>query len=182
MAPIQSSRDAHLEAGLLRNTEEEKTGYQAPGSKDFQQSPQTSNRKMAPILKVLLACLVGTFIGLEFVAARQNMRHMRGVSIEKAKTDIVEEHKGHSDASKEDILHRLLHAYLPERYQHGIYASDHEALKAVRDNDPSLATALAQMVKREDPPNTNTTSSVSDSVNPPTTSTPVTTSEPSSSK
>ena len=49
-----------------------------------------------------------------------------------------------------DVLHRLLHAYFPERYRHGVYESEDEALEAVRADDAPLATTMAQMAKRQD--------------------------------
>ncbi|KAL2760676.1 hypothetical protein ACRALDRAFT_2039270 [Sodiomyces alcalophilus JCM 7366] len=49
-----------------------------------------------------------------------------------------------------NLLHRLLHAYLPERFRDGAYPSDEDALSAVGAHDPELATKLAQLAKRQD--------------------------------
>lgn len=77
------------------------------------------------------------------------------------------------DAVSPDSLHDLLHRYLPERYQHGVFSSDHSALEAVHRDDAPLATSLAQLAKRQD---TNSTSVPTTS---PTSSAPTTTSHTS---
>ncbi|KAK5993594.1 hypothetical protein PT974_07028 [Cladobotryum mycophilum] len=181
MAPNNMYRDAHLEAGLLKSSEEEKkTGYQAPGSQEYAQPKPT--RKMSPVRKALLVLGVATILGLGVASARPTFMHCGSKSHDSkagfANGDESELVKDLKTASP-DVLHRLLHAYLPEVYQHGVYASDREAIEAIGQDNPSVAAALIKIAKRQDTGSSNTTTASSANVNSETsaTSQPVTTSE-----
>lgn len=60
------------------------------------------------------------------------------------------------NAVSPDSLHAALHRYFPG-YQHGVYASDHEALEAVHRVNAALATSLANLAKRQDGGSNDTT-------------------------
>ncbi|KAL2025073.1 hypothetical protein VTK56DRAFT_75 [Thermocarpiscus australiensis] len=61
-------------------------------------------------------------------------------------------------------IHELLRRYFPDRFRDGVWESEHQAIKAVHQEDAALATSILQLAKRD-----NSTSSVSptDSSTPP---------------
>ncbi|KAH0498115.1 hypothetical protein TgHK011_005389 [Trichoderma gracile] len=158
MAPVgYSDRDGHLEAGLLRSDQGEKqTGHQ-------QQLTQTTPRKskMVYLRRALVIVAVGFTLGLGVATARPGFvdchrnSKMAVAKAHGASSELV----GELDKASPDLLHRLLHAYLPERYQHGVFASDAEAIDAIHENDPSVASAIVKIAKRQDDGsgNSNTT-------------------------
>lgn len=154
MAPItvRDGRDHRLEAGLLSTEEEEKTAFIPAGPQDSQ-----PKRKMSPIRRLAVALIVGLFVGLSIAVAKDSAAARclgtgHGVSDHEVKVALAKD-------PSPDLLHRLLHAYFPDRYQHGVYKSDNEAIKAVRADEPGLATTLAGLAKRQsDGSGSNTTS------------------------
>ncbi|ORY71970.1 uncharacterized protein BCR38DRAFT_24587 [Pseudomassariella vexata] len=44
---------------------------------------------------------------------------------------------------------QILHAYFPGTFKHGVYASDEDAIEAVRSNDAALAESLVELAKRQ---------------------------------
>ncbi|KAL5604190.1 hypothetical protein BROUX41_002171 [Berkeleyomyces rouxiae] len=65
---------------------------------------------------------------------------------------------GMLDSVSPERLHKLLHSYLPETYQHGVYESDRHAVEMLRKRDARLATSLLRMAKRQN----NSTSAVTE--------------------
>ncbi|KAK3377784.1 hypothetical protein B0H63DRAFT_525056 [Podospora didyma] len=59
-------------------------------------------------------------------------------------------------AASPEALHDLLHKYFPERFQHGVWPTEKEAIQAVHRADAALATTILQLAKRAD----NSTSSI----------------------
>ncbi|KAH6611271.1 vta1 like domain-containing [Trichoderma cornu-damae] len=159
MAPTgyTDDRDGHLEAGLLRSTQGEKqTGY-----RDFtQQAPDRrshakNSSKMVYFRRALLVIAVGSVLGLGVVTARPSLTNCRSYH-DNSKVAVTDAHGPSGDLGEAlrntspDLLHRLLHAYLPERYQHGVFASDSDAIDAIKEGDPSVASAIAQIAKRQE--------------------------------
>jgi hypothetical protein len=164
MAPTgYTDGDGHLEAGLLKSTEGEKqTGY-----RDY--SPlalksKSKSNKMIYFRRALLVIVMGFILGLGVATARPGLmncqRHNDNskMAIAKAQGSNGELAEALQKASP-DLLHRLLHAYLPERYQHGVFATDRDAIDAISEKDPSVASAIVQIAKRQDngPSNNNST-------------------------
>ena len=56
-----------------------------------------------------------------------------------------------------EVIHRLLHEYLPEKYQHGIFESDRQAIEAATASDFGADSPLARIAKRQDTSNTTVT-------------------------
>ncbi|KND93919.1 hypothetical protein TOPH_01547 [Tolypocladium ophioglossoides CBS 100239] len=140
--PVHDGRDRKLEAGLLSTMEEEKTAFIPAG-------PQKSQpkRNMSPIRRLAVGIIVGLFVGLGLAVAKDSATARclgagHGVSDNEVKAALAKD-------PSPDLLHRLLHAYLPDRYQHGVYKSDNDAVKAVHDDEPGLATTLAGLAKRQ---------------------------------
>ncbi|ETS03142.1 hypothetical protein M419DRAFT_98127 [Trichoderma reesei RUT C-30] len=159
MAPMgYSDRDGHLEAGLLRSDQGEKqTGHQ-------QQLTQTTPRKskMVYLRRALVIVAVGFVLGLGVATARPGFvdchrnSKMAVAKAHGASSELV----GELDKTSPDLLHRLLHAYLPERYQHGVFASDAEAIDAIHENDPSVASAIVQIAKRQEDGSSNSNTTI----------------------
>jgi hypothetical protein len=153
-----SDRDGHLEAGLLRSDQGEKqTGHQ-------QQLTQTTPRKskMVYLRRALVIVAVGFVLGLGVATARPGFvdchrnSKMAVAKAHGASSELV----GELDKTSPDLLHRLLHAYLPERYQHGVFASDAEAIDAIHENDPSVASAIVQIAKRQEDGSSNSNTTI----------------------
>ncbi|PKK44002.1 hypothetical protein CI102_11534 [Trichoderma harzianum] len=170
MAPAAyNDRDGHLEAGLLKSTQGEKqTGYQ-----HLTQQTPSKNRKMVYFRRALFIIAVGFVLGLGVATARPsvvNCHKSNKMAVAKAHASNGELAEALQKASP-DLLHRLLHAYLPERYQHGVFPSDRDAIDAIHGDDPSVASAIVQIAKRqEDTPNNNSTIPNSSSTTPPSSS------------
>ncbi|UKZ72917.1 hypothetical protein TrVFT333_000554 [Trichoderma virens FT-333] len=166
MAPAAyNDRDGHLEAGLLRSTQGEKqTGHRHLTQ---QTQPRT---KMIYFRRALLIIAVGFVLGLGVVTARPGV-----INCHNSKMAVAKAHGSNGELvealqkASPDLLHRLLHAYLPERYQHGVFPSDREAIDAIHENDPSVASAIVQIAKRQDetPGNNNNTTLPGSSTTPP---------------
>ncbi|KAL6807224.1 hypothetical protein GGI42DRAFT_271930 [Trichoderma sp. SZMC 28013] len=155
MAPAAYiDRDGHLEAGLLKSTQGEKqTGYQHL----TQQTPR--NKKMVYFRRALFIIAVGFVLGLGVATARPSVVNCHNSKVAVAKTHASNGELAEAlQKASPDLLHRLLHAYLPERYQHGVFPSDRDAIDAIHGDDPSVASAIVQIAKRqEDTPNNNST-------------------------
>lgn len=180
MAPTgYTDRDGHLEAGLLKSTEGEKqTRYQ-----DF--TPlvlkKKKNNKMIYFRRVLLIIAVSFVLGLGVATARPSFVNCRTHQDPSKMAVAAKAHGSNAELvealrkTSPDLLHRLLHAYLPERYQHGVFASDQDAIDAINENDPSVASAIVQIAKRQDSPSNNNSTvpaSSSTSAGPPSSSSP----------
>ncbi|EHK26148.1 uncharacterized protein TRIVIDRAFT_185573 [Trichoderma virens Gv29-8] len=124
--------------------------------------------------RALLIIAVGFVLGLGVVTARPGV-----INCHNSKMAVAKAHGSNGELvealqkASPDLLHRLLHAYLPERYQHGVFPSDREAIDAIHENDPSVASAIVQIAKRQDdtPGNNNTTLPGSSTTPPPSSST-----------
>lgn len=156
-----TDRDGHLEAGLLRSTPGEKqTGY-----REFTPTRRDRNKnRMLYLRRALLIVAVGFVLGLGVATARPSFSNCKTRHDNKANMAVAQAHGADGELAEAlqkaspDLLHRLLHAYLPERYQHGVFASDRDAIHAISGDDPSVASAIVQIAKRqEDTPNSNST-------------------------
>ncbi|KAM0452359.1 hypothetical protein ACHAO4_005570 [Trichoderma viride] len=173
MAPTDyTDGDGHLEAGLFKSTQGEKqTGY-----RDY--SPlalktKTKSNKMIYFRRALLVIVMGFVLGLGVATARPGLMNCQRHS-EHSKMDLAKAHSSNGELAEAlqkaspDLLHRLLHAYLPERYQHGVFATDKDAIDAISERDPSVASAIVQIAKRQDngPSNNNSTTTAPTSTAP----------------
>lgn len=164
MAPTgYTDGDGNLEAGLLTSTQGEKqTGY-----RDY--SPlalksKSKSNKMIYFRRALLVIVMGFVLGLGVATARPSLMNCQRHS-DNSKMDLAKAHSSNGELAdalqkaSPDLLHRLLHAYLPERYQHGVFATDKDAIDAISERDPSVASAIVQIAKRQDngPSNSNST-------------------------
>ncbi|KAL9471329.1 hypothetical protein ACSS6W_009270 [Trichoderma asperelloides] len=164
MAPTgYTDRDGHLEAGLLKSTEGEKqTGYR-DYSPPALKSKSKSN-KMLYFRRALLVIVMGFVLGLGVATARPSFINCQRHH-DNSKMAMAKAHGSNGELAEAlqkaspDLLHRLLHAYLPERYQHGVFATDKDAIDAISERDPSVASAIVQIAKRQDngPSNNNST-------------------------
>ncbi|KAK2064676.1 hypothetical protein LY76DRAFT_479008, partial [Colletotrichum caudatum] len=133
--------DQHLEEGLLPAAADEK-------GISTSRTTRTSNNKMTAARRVLLTVLVCGLMTLGLASAI-------GHRVKPCTRDHREQVPlGGADvqdsAAQVDLLHRLLHAYFPERYQDGAYPSDKDAITAFEADDVDLASALGQLEKRQD--------------------------------
>jgi len=189
MAPHAHQHHDHLETGLL-GSPEEKTVVQRSGSLPAREpsSQEDPPKEMMPsprcLMLTVLVCFLATF-GLASV-----LHHSKGPCLDgggrtgKEGTEAklqVQDNASESGFSQllrtasPDILHRLLHAYFPERYQDGVYPSDHDALVAVHRGNAPLATSLARLARRQDGgTNTTVTSTPGSSSSPPSSTPPPT--------
>lgn len=173
MAPTgYTDGDGHLEAGLFKSTQGEKqTGY-----RDY--SPlalktKTKSNKMIYFRRALLVIVMGFVLGLGVATARPGLMNCQRHN-EHSKMDLAKAHSSNGELAEAlqkaspDLLHRLLHAYLPERYQHGVFATDKDAIDAISERDPSVASAIVQIAKRQDngPSNNNSTTTAPTSTAP----------------
>lgn len=155
MAPTgYTDGDGHLEAGLFKSTQGEKqTGY-----RDY--SPlalknKSKSNKMIYFRRALLVIVMGFVLGLGVATARPSLMNCQRHN-DNSKMDLAKAHSSNGELAEAlqkaspDLLHRLLHAYLPERYQHGVFATDKDAIDAISERDPSVASAIVQIAKRQD--------------------------------
>ncbi|KAL0943715.1 uncharacterized protein CTRU02_201602 [Colletotrichum truncatum] len=151
--------DSRLEEGLLPVATDEKRCSTIPTTS------KEPTKKMAGPRRVLFAVVVCGLMTLSLasVIGHRGMPCARG---QQSDAQAVVSEGDLKDPAKVDILHRLLHAYFPERYQDGVYASDQDAIAAVEADDADLASALVQLAKRQD----NTTASATQSSQAPPTS------------
>jgi hypothetical protein len=79
-----------------------------------------------------------------------------------------------------EALHAALHNLSPSKFKHGAYHKDHTAAEAIHKDDPSLATSIVVLARRQAPDSSNSsapaTSTTSESVS----QTPSPTTEPTS--
>ncbi|KAK2027272.1 hypothetical protein LX32DRAFT_729531 [Colletotrichum zoysiae] len=140
MAP-DTKFDQHLEEGLLPAAADEK-------GISTSRTTRTSNNKMTAARRVLLTVLVCGLMTLGLASAIGHRvkpctrDHREQVPLDGAAVQ--------DSAAQVDLLHRLLHAYFPERYQDGVYPSDKDAIAAFEADDVELASALGQLAKRQD--------------------------------
>ncbi|KAM0518417.1 hypothetical protein ACHAPE_004180 [Trichoderma viride] len=184
MAPTgYTDGDGHLEAGLFKSTQGEKQ----TGHRDY--SPlalkkQTKSNKMVYFRRALLVIVMGFVLGLGVATARPSLMNCQRHN-DNSKMDLAKAHSSNGELAEAlqkaspDMLHRLLHAYLPERYQHGVFATDKDAIDAISERDPSVASAIVQIAKRQDngPSNSNSTTAA-----PPTSTAPSSTAVQSSTE
>ncbi|KAK1687905.1 hypothetical protein BDP55DRAFT_71910 [Colletotrichum godetiae] len=135
--------DQHLEEGLLPVAVNEKgtTTTSTPSRKT------TPPNKMTATRRVLLTVLVCGLMTLSLASA---IGHGARPCTRDHQEQVLVAEGEVKDATKVDLIHRLLHAYFPDRYQDGVYASDKEAIAAFQADDADLASALGQLEKRQD--------------------------------
>ncbi|PNP39375.1 hypothetical protein TGAMA5MH_08794 [Trichoderma gamsii] len=182
MAPTgYTDGDGHLEAGLFKSTQGEKqTGFQDYSPLALKK--QSKSNKMIYFRRALLVIVMGFVLGLGVATARPSLMNCQRHN-DNSKMDLAKAHSSNGELSEAlqkaspDMLHRLLHAYLPERYQHGVFATDKDAIDAISERDPSVASAIVQIAKRQDngPSNNNSTTAA-----PPTSTAPSSTAVQSS--
>ncbi|KAF4837954.1 hypothetical protein CGCTS75_v001150 [Colletotrichum tropicale] len=157
--------DSRLEEGLLPIDEKRDSTISRPSKEP--------TKKMAGPRRVLLGVVVCGLMTLS-LASVIGHRGMPCARDHHAKAQVVISEEDLNNPAKADLLHKLLHAYFPDRYQDGVYASDKEALEAVQADDADLASALLQLAKRQD---NATTSAATEASQTPSASVAVTTSE-----
>lgn len=182
MAPTgYTDGDGHLEAGLFKSTQGEKqTAYRDYSPLALKK--QTKSNKMFYFRRALLVIVMGFVLGLGVATARPSLMNCQRHN-DNSKMDLAKAHSSNGELAEAlqqaspDMLHRLLHAYLPERYQHGVFATDKDAIDAISERDPSVASAIVQIAKRQDngPSNSNSTTAA-----PPTSTAPSSTAVQSS--
>ncbi|KAJ0288889.1 hypothetical protein COL940_001883 [Colletotrichum noveboracense] len=157
--------DSRLEEGLLPIDEKRDSTISRPSKEP--------TKKMAGPRRVLLGVVVCGLMTLS-LASVIGHRGMPCARDHHAKAQVVISEEDLNNPAKADLLHKLLHAYFPDRYQDGVYASDKEALEAVQADDADLASALLQLAKRQD---NTTTSAATEASQTPSASVAATTSE-----
>ncbi|EQB52886.1 hypothetical protein CGLO_07456 [Colletotrichum gloeosporioides Cg-14] len=157
--------DSRLEEGLLPVDEKRDSTISRPSKEP--------TKKMAGPRRVLLGVVVCGLMTLS-LASVIGHRGMPCARDHHTKAQVVISEEDLNNPAKADLLHRLLHAYFPDRYQDGVYASDKEALEAVQADDADLASALLQLAKRQD---NTTTSAATEASQTPSASAAATTSE-----
>ncbi|KAJ0354062.1 hypothetical protein COL26b_002247 [Colletotrichum chrysophilum] len=157
--------DSRLEEGLLPIDEKRDSTFSRPSKEP--------TKKMAGPRRVLLGVVVCGLMTLS-LASVIGHRGMPCARDHHAKAQVVISEEDLNNPAKADLLHKLLHAYFPDRYQDGVYASDKEALEAVQADDADLASALLQLAKRQD---NTTTSAATEASQTPSASVAATTSE-----
>ncbi|KAF3804494.1 hypothetical protein GCG54_00000848 [Colletotrichum gloeosporioides] len=157
--------DSRLEEGLLPVDEKRDSTISRPSKEP--------TKKMAGPRRVLLGVVVCGLMTLS-LASVIGHRGMPCARDHHTKAQVVISEEDLNNPAKADLLHRLLHAYFPDRYQDGVYASDKEALEAVQADDADLASALLQLAKRQD---NTTTSAATEASQTPSASVAATTSE-----
>lgn len=172
------SREQHLEAGLqLIPGEEEKTAFldgQASRESKATPRPASPRRSSSTMLNIRRFCTLVLCMALSFALVtsafplRRQCRHetdAAGPGAARSQTDAGDRSSAFSQllhSASPSTLHELLHEFLPEKYRHGVYESEHDALRAVHAESPKLATAMAALAKRVDNANaagSNSTSS-----------------------
>lgn len=166
MAPTgYTDGDGHLEAGLLKSTKGEKqTGYQDYSPLALKTKSKSKSNKMIYFRRALLVIVMGFILGLGVATARPGFINCQRHP-DNSKMAMAKAHGSNGELAEAlqkaspDLLHRLLHAYLPERYQHGVFATDKDAINAISERDPSVASAIVQIAKRQGngPSNSNST-------------------------
>ncbi|KAL0779793.1 hypothetical protein CaCOL14_004277 [Colletotrichum acutatum] len=131
--------DHHLEEGLLPVVNEKGTTTTSPSSR--------KPNKMTAARRLLLTVLVCGLMTLSLASA---IGHQARPCTRDHQEQVLVAEGEVKDAAKVDLIHRLLHAYFPDRYQDGVYASDKEAIAAFQADDAELASALGQLEKRQD--------------------------------
>lgn len=154
------TNDNFLEAGLL----DEKRVLQTPSSNPSGQAAQ-QNRNMTAIRRLLVALTVSVLVTVA-VARTYPVPcglHRNGdaeAQAAQAAPNVVASQDDSTFAqllrsASPESLHRLLHDYLPEKFQHGVFPSDKEAVEAVHGDSAALATSIVQIAKRQN--NNNST-------------------------
>ncbi|GJC93463.1 hypothetical protein ColKHC_02289 [Colletotrichum higginsianum] len=133
--------DQHLEEGLLPVAANEK------GIPATTQRPSRTPNKMTAARRVLLTVLV---CGLMTLGLASAIGHRARPCTRHHQEQVLVAEGEAQDPAKVDLIHRLLHAYFPDRYQDGVYPSDKDAIAAFEADDAELASALGQLAKRQD--------------------------------
>ncbi len=161
---------------LLESAEKLETkSFQNSSTAQDRQLRRTGRMTLRPsVILVLMVCLL-TALGMSAAVAPRNVWRWRpchrgpvaeqGSVPEPVQTTFL---NSLSEASPES-LHDLLHKFFPDKFQHGVFPSEQQAVEAVHEVDPAIASTIIQMARRD----TNSSSS--------TTSTPPPTSSSSSS-
>ncbi|KAK1984259.1 hypothetical protein LZ30DRAFT_549528, partial [Colletotrichum cereale] len=136
--------DQHLEEGLLPAVANEK-GIST--STTTSRSTRTSNNKMTAARRVLLTLLV---CGLATLGLASAIGHRVKPCTRDHQEQVLVDGVQVQTPAQVDLVHRLLHAYFPERYQDGVYPSDKDAIAAFEADDAELASALGQLARRQD--------------------------------
>ncbi|KAK3936133.1 hypothetical protein QBC46DRAFT_36606 [Diplogelasinospora grovesii] len=161
--------------------EEEKTLPTARDSKqrqstlpqDQQRRTPTEKKKMACARRTLLAVSLCLLVLLGLASAARSPKATpchegNKVPVPEQKAVVESEPSSFSallNAASPEVLHDLLHKYFPERFQHGVWSSEHQALDAVHRDNPPLATSLARLARRQDG-NSNSTTSAAPTTSP----------------
>lgn len=155
----------HLEAGLLRTAGEKQTSA-APRTSTAPGPPATPTRRMSTLRRVVLAFAMCSILGFSLAtAASLQLQACPDGDCSALEAAGVEGNSRLSQmwqSASPEGLHELLHKYFPDRYQHGVYETDEEAVEAIQADQPEDAPKLPQLLRRQDDGGngTMTTSSV----------------------
>ena len=111
---------------------------------------------MSSIRSVLLASLFASSISSHVVNeptdAVQPLEHEQGDQA------VFQEILGEAEST---ALHAALHNLKPAKFKHGAFYEDHTAVEAVHREDPSLATSIVMLARRQNTDATNSSSPAS---------------------
>lgn len=149
-------------------------------------SPGTRTRpatvsKMVYARRVALVCSVCLLVLLGVVSAGASRIHCRREAAggHHAAADAADSSSFSAmlKSASPSSLSELLHRYLPDRFQDGVWPSEHQAIKAVHQVDAALATSVVQLARRADNSTTSASTTSSPTESPTTSDQPPTTSE-----
>ncbi|KAK2019753.1 hypothetical protein LZ32DRAFT_150485 [Colletotrichum eremochloae] len=138
--------DQHLEEGLLPTAANEKGISTSTTISRSTRSPNDNN-KMTATRRILLTVLV---CGLMTLGLASVITHRVKPCTRDHREQVLLDGGEVQEPVQVDLVHRLLHAYFPERYQDGVYPSDKDAIAAFEADDVELASALGQLAKRQE--------------------------------
>ncbi|KAI4176525.1 MAG: hypothetical protein LQ346_007874 [Caloplaca aetnensis] len=81
----------------------------------------------------------------------------------------LEEFQKLLDQADQASLHAALHDYSPKKFKHGMFKEDRTAVEAIHRDQPSLASTIVAIAKRQDTPSNGTATASPPDVNSPTT-------------
>lgn len=139
---------------LLPVDAREKTASGSHSTPDNQQT-----KKMACARRLFLVSSLCLLVLLGFAAAGSALRvpcHKGHQSSPHASADSFKFSDLLKSASPSS-LNDLLHQYFPEKFQKGVWPSEHEAVDAVHEEDAALATSIVRLAKRADGDNSTAT-------------------------
>ncbi|KAL8825322.1 MAG: hypothetical protein Q9170_007839 [Blastenia crenularia] len=114
--------------------------------------------------------LTGVLFGLLAIVNSENVKGRRHDGDSQAN---VEEFSKLLDQVDPPSLHAALHDYSPKKFKHGMFKEDRTAVEAIHREQPSLASSIVAMAKRQDIPSNGTAPASSPAAGNSPTTTPV---------